>query len=214
MAIFVALLTAFAVYLGALLLFSGASFAAQPGPTSFTGPAPFRPVEKCRRVSAHTYNKRLKKLDALTGYRHRKKSRPVCIADYRALGRTVRKARRDCFKKYVHYTGSSFYGYGDSGGIVGSCGIHLLTARARNSFAILQSGDVASRCGQRFFFNRNGVTRSGIQADTGGGGGGVGGHARTFDFWNPPSGDGLARALGLTSSGLAVVAYSTRNCWI
>lgn len=168
---------------------------------------------KCKTVTARVYNKRVRLLRAITdskrGTLTRKKQ---CKSRYKKLGIVVRKARANC-KKKIRTTGASYYGYGDSGGIVGACGGHLLNPAYRNSFAILGTGNVASRCGQRFFFHRGGVTMSGIQADTGGGGGSAGGYPRTFDFWNPPNGGGLARGLGLTSAGLAAVQYSERNCW-
>lgn len=172
---------------------------------------------KCKTVTAKVYNRRVRLLRTITdskrGTLTRKKQ---CKSRYKKLGIAVRKARANC-KKKIRTTGASYYGYGDSGGLRGACGTLLTTLRADYSFAILGTGNVRSRCGQTFYFHRNGVTRLGFQADTGGGGGNAGGYPRTFDFWNPPQGDGhrpgLARDLGLVSAGLGAVAYSQRNCW-
>lgn len=200
-----------------------------PMPSDAAGPPPTGPTgsvkTECQKVKASKWNHLVRIERQLDGHSaHRTRSKPICTDQYKVFKRHVKKVRADCLRKVrrpdlfrsknAGITGASYYSYGDSGGIVGACGLHLLTPAATNSFAVLQTGNVPSRCGQRFYFHRNGVTRSGIQADTGYGGGSAGGYPRTFDFWNPPSGGGLARALGLTSDGLGAVSYSRRNCWI
>lgn len=208
MALVIGISVFLAVYFGALT-FTGASFGAADPPGGSVPAA-----KPCKTVTPKVWNRYVGKLDRLTGRRHHRATRKVCKSKFRQLKRDIRQAKKDCLRRFVRTTGASYYGYNDSGGIVGACGLHLMTRRAQYSFAILGTGNVQSRCGQRFYFHRNGVTRSGIQADTGGGGGSAGGYPRTFDFWAHPSGHSLAHDLGLIGAGLGVVQYSTRNCWI
>lgn len=197
-------------------LYVGALIVTTPARGDETQPdaAPVRPLT-CSHVRASKWNHLIRVERTLDGHSaHRLRNKPICVKDYKAFKRHVKQVRADCIHRHVKWSGASYYSYGDSGGIVGACGTHLLDASARYSFAILGTGNVRSRCGQHFFFKRNGVVRRGVQADTGGGGGSAGGYPRTFDFWNPPSGGGLARDLGLISAGLAAVQYSPVNCWI
>jgi len=225
----------------ALLIALAALVAIAAGPVSGSETPPLRAaadghtsVKRCKTVTPHTYNKRVRLLREISGDNRRgtlTKRKRCKYGAYADLGRAVRKARADCLKKVNHpedhnrnkagTTGASFYSYGDSGGLTGACGTFLPNFSADYSFAILGTGDVRSVCGQRFYFHRHGVTRSGFQADTGGGGGYAGGYPRTFDFWNPNQEcvngrchrPGLARDLRLTSADLGSVQYSKHNCW-
>lgn len=188
------------------------------GPTGPTGPS-VEIVKPCT-VAPAIYNRHVRKLNTLRGRhygeRHYRKrvNRRVDCDKYRTLKSYVKKARADCWRASKP-TGASFYGYADSGGLTGACGHYLPNRSNDYSFAVLRSGNVTSDCGQVLWFTVGGEWYRGHQADTGDGGGSVGGYPRSLDFWNPPSGGGLAmeaRALGLTTAGLAVVRYSRMNC--
>jgi hypothetical protein len=191
-----------AIALSMMVPMPSAGGATEKAPTPATG----KPKPKCKTVTAKVYNKRIRLLRSVTDTKrgsltHKKQ----CKSRYKKLGVIVRKARADC-KKNIKTSGASYYDYGDSGGIIGSCGRNITTIGY--SFAILGTGDVASHCWQAFYFERNGNVIRAIQGDTGGGGGSAGGYPRTFDFYG-----GAATALGLRSAGLGAVNYSPHNCW-
>lgn len=84
-AIVLAAIAAFiAVYVAALAFASSASLAVSQPPVA-------RPVvSKCHTVTPAVYNKRVRKLDKITGKRHHKASRPVCKHTlYAQLGKRI-----------------------------------------------------------------------------------------------------------------------------
>lgn len=206
MAAFIAFTLALAaVYLGALVL-TGVSFGAT-GPTGPTGQPPVAPVRPvappCKKVSARVYNRRLKTLDTLTAYRHKRKSKPVCRSEWRKLLAQIKKARADCIKEAGSTEASVYWPGADSGGMTGSCGRYL--GNYRFGYAELGMGRYLGglRCFTRLWIERAGRVVSAIKLDIGGG---SGSSRRGIDLW-----DRTGPALGI--SGIGNVRYSTRNCW-
>lgn len=198
-----AILTAIALYLGALVLFSDASFGASAPP----GAEPSRPVAPaCHTVTAKVFNRRVRILDKLTGKRHHKASRKVCKSHYRKLGAKVRKARADCLRRARRTEASVYWPGGDSGGMTGSCGWYL--GNYRYGFAELGMGSYMGHlpCGTVVYVHGpNGRTVAAPKLDVGYGSGSSG---RAIDLWNRT---GPAVGIG---NGIGQVTYSTRNCWI
>jgi hypothetical protein len=182
------------VHLAAAAVAHGAGGVTNPiGPLVPIKPPP--PKKACGKISAERFNVIQRKRRAL-GERVRFARKPVCVSKFREVKEKLRKARADC-KRQVRLTTASHYPLSGRG----SCG-----PLRSDGFATLASGDIDLPCGAVIYAKRGRTVQRLVKVDNGDGGGGLEGTTRGLDLVQP-----AADAFGF--NGLAVVEWSTTNCW-
>lgn len=197
-----------AVALGFVLVYVGAHLVTGTavGSPVVEEPRTVPVVKSCNTVPAKTYNKKLRIRRTITGNDQRFRSKPVCVAKWRELLRSIKKQRRICKASAITTGASVFGGAGDDNGI-GYRGDRLFNFS--DSFATLETGLPSIHAWPYMtarYFHANGRTGRGVKRDIGHGGDGVQGKPRSIDLHRP-----LANTLGI--SGVDLVVVAKRNCW-
>lgn len=205
MAILVAFVLCLAgVYIGALALTGTAV-----GSPVVEEPRTVPLAKPCKTVPAKTFNNKLRVRRTITGNDQRFRSRPVCVAKWRDLLRSIKKQRRIC-KASAITTGATYYGGPSDSMTSGTQGAYGDLSNHPWSFAELGMGQAMGGLPPLSWWyvhsKNNGKTKRAQKRDVGSGGGPISGVSRGLDAWYP-----LAEYLGLMGNG--IVRVSRHNCW-